>query len=168
MNIFNTIVQWLNKTTCRPPPRGFPGSNGGKESTCQCRRRKRCGFNPWVQKIPWRRKWLPTPVFLPGECHRERSLAGYSPQGREESDVTEWQIATADSTRSCPSPFLVPPPSPHHLKSDSFQIQWGGGELIFDTVLPNNTYTVIYLLYSPKVYMSHLKQITYLYGRAHC
>ena len=40
---------------------------GGKESTCQCRR---CGFNPWVKKIPWRRKWQPTPVFLPGKSHR--------------------------------------------------------------------------------------------------
>ena len=39
------------------------------------------GFNPWVGRIPWRRKWQPTPVFLPGECHGWRSLVGYSPQG---------------------------------------------------------------------------------------
>ena len=38
------------------------------------------GFNPWVGKIPWRREWLPTPVFLPGEFHGQRSLMGYSPQ----------------------------------------------------------------------------------------
>ena len=37
-----------------------------KDSACQCRRQKRLGFNPWVRKIPWRRKWQPTPVFLPG------------------------------------------------------------------------------------------------------
>ena len=43
----------------------------GKESTCQCRR---CGFDPWVGKIPWRRKWQPTPVFLPGKSHGQRSL----------------------------------------------------------------------------------------------
>ena len=42
---------------------------GSKESICQCRRCKRCGFNPWVRKISWRRKWQPTPVFLPGNSH---------------------------------------------------------------------------------------------------
>ena len=46
------------------------------ESTCQCRR---LGFHPWVRKIPWRRKWQPNPVFLPGESHGQRSLVGYSP-----------------------------------------------------------------------------------------
>ena len=43
------------------------------------RRSKRLGFDPWVGKIPWRRKWQPTPIFLPGESHGQRSLAGYSP-----------------------------------------------------------------------------------------
>ena len=57
----------------------------GKESTCQCRR---CSFNPWVGKIPWGRKWQPTPVFLPGEFHGQKSLAGYSPWGRRELDAT--------------------------------------------------------------------------------
>ena len=47
-------------------------------------------FNPWVGKIPWRRKWQPTPVLLPGKSHRWRSLVGYSPWGRKESDTTEW------------------------------------------------------------------------------
>ena len=46
---------------------GFPGGTSGKELTCQCRRHRRCGFNPWVGKIPWRRKWQPTPLFLPRE-----------------------------------------------------------------------------------------------------
>ena len=46
-------------------------------------------FDPWVGKIPWRRKWQPTPVFLPGESHGGRSLVGYSPRGRKESDTTE-------------------------------------------------------------------------------
>ena len=49
----------------------------------------RPGFNPWVGKISWRRKWQPTPVLLPGESHGGRSLVGYSPQGRKESDMTE-------------------------------------------------------------------------------
>ena len=44
---------------------GFPGGASGKESTCQSRRHKRCGFNPQVRKIPWKRKWQPTPVFFP-------------------------------------------------------------------------------------------------------
>ena len=65
----------------------FPGGSEGKESVCQCRR---CGFNSWVRKIPWRRKWLPPPLFLPGKFHRQRSLAGYSPWGLRESDTTEW------------------------------------------------------------------------------
>ena len=47
-------------------------------------------FNPWVGKIPWRRKWWPTPVFWPGESHGQRSLAGYSPWGHKELDMTEW------------------------------------------------------------------------------
>ena len=46
-------------------------------------------FNPWVGKIPWRRAWQPTPVFLPGESHGRRSMAGHSPQGHKEWDMTE-------------------------------------------------------------------------------
>ena len=46
-------------------------------------------FSPQVGKIPWRRKWLPTPVFSPGEFHGQRSLAGYSPWDRKELDTTE-------------------------------------------------------------------------------
>ena len=49
---------------------------------------KRLGFDPWVRKIPWR-TWQPTPVFLPGESHGQRSLVDYSPWGRRESDTTE-------------------------------------------------------------------------------
>ena len=52
-----------------------------KEPTCQCWRYKSCGFYPWIGKIPWRRAWQPTPVFLPGESHGQRSLVGYSPLG---------------------------------------------------------------------------------------
>ena len=55
-----------------------PGGTSGKESTCQCRRHR---FNPWVGKVPWRRAQQPTLVFLPGELHGQRSLAGYSPWG---------------------------------------------------------------------------------------
>ena len=45
-------------------------------------------FNPWVRKVPWRREWLPTPVFLPGEFHGQKSLAGYNPWGCKQSNVT--------------------------------------------------------------------------------
>ena len=70
-------------------PRGFPGGASNKEPACQCRRRKRCGFDPWVGKIPWRKEWQPTPVFLPGESHAQRSLGDYSPLGCKELDTTE-------------------------------------------------------------------------------
>ena len=60
-----------------------------KEPTCQCRRHKRRRFDPWVGKIPWRRARQPTPVFLPGESHGQRSLVGYSPWGHKESDTNE-------------------------------------------------------------------------------
>ena len=46
--------------------------------------------DPWVWKIPWRREWQPTPIFLPGEFHGQRSLEGYSPWGHRKSDMTEW------------------------------------------------------------------------------
>ena len=61
----------------------------GKESTCQCRRCEKHGFDPWVRMIPWRRKWQPTPVFFPVISHVQRSLAGYSPRNHKESDTTE-------------------------------------------------------------------------------
>ena len=51
-------------------------------NACRC---KRLRFHPWVRKIPWRSAWQPTPVFLPGELHRQRSLEGYRPGGRKES-----------------------------------------------------------------------------------
>ena len=58
-----------------------------QQSIClQC---GRPGFNPWVGKIPWRRKWQSTPVFLPEKSHGRRSLVGYSPWGHKESDTTE-------------------------------------------------------------------------------
>ena len=66
------------------PPRG----HSGKESACQSWRRKTRMIDPGLKKIPWRRAWQPTPVFLPGESHGQRSLAGYSPWGHKESDKT--------------------------------------------------------------------------------
>ena len=92
--------------------RGFPGGASGKESACQCKRHKRCGFNPWVRKIPWRKKWQPTPVFLPGESHGQRSLAGYSPQCcrvRHDWGYLEQhkESKTQDKRWAVPSNFLI-------------------------------------------------------------
>ena len=67
----------------------FPGGASGKEPTCQCRRHTRYRLAPWVGNIPWRRKWQPTSVFLPGESHIQRTPAGYSPWGHKESNTTE-------------------------------------------------------------------------------
>ena len=67
------------------------------QSVClQC---GRPGFNPWVRKIPWRRKWHPTPIFLPGKSHGWRSLAGYSPRGLQESDTADWTAAYSRQDR---------------------------------------------------------------------
>ena len=63
--------------------------HNGKESACQCRKHKRHGFNPWVREIPWSGKRQPIPMFLPGKFHGQRSLAGYSPWGRKESDTAK-------------------------------------------------------------------------------
>ena len=82
----NTFIEIKTEVVAE---RGLPRWCSGKEPACRCRRHKRRGFDPWVGKIPWRRAWLPTPVFLPGESHGQRSLAGYSPWGHKELDTTE-------------------------------------------------------------------------------
>ena len=99
-----------------PPPWDFPGKSirvgaiafsaggpSGKEPTCRCRRHKRYEFGPWVEKIPWRRTWQPTAVFLPGKSHGQRSLVGYSPWGckrvwHDSARRRQWQ----------PTPALLP------------------------------------------------------------
>ena len=58
-----------------------PSANAGNK--------KRCRLDPWVRKIPWSRKWQPTPIFLPGESHGQRSLVGYIPWGHKELDMIE-------------------------------------------------------------------------------
>ena len=69
-----------------PPSRGFRGGSEGKESACNA---GDVVFDPWVGKVLCRRQWLSTPVFLPGEFHRQRSLACYSPWGYKKSDTAE-------------------------------------------------------------------------------
>ena len=64
---------------------GLPRRRSDKESTYQCKRCKRYGFNPWIRKMPWRRTWQLTPIFLPGKFHEQRNLVGYSPWVHGES-----------------------------------------------------------------------------------
>ena len=69
--------------------KGLPRWLSDKESVSQCRKHRRHRFDPWVGKIPWRKNWQPTPVYLPGESHGQRSLVIYSSRGCKESDTTE-------------------------------------------------------------------------------
>ena len=77
---------------CVNSPNGYLGVDQGQSrlssnsdlcSSQSCLQCRRPGFNSWVRKIPWGRKWQPTPVFFPGESHGHRSLVGYSPWGRK-------------------------------------------------------------------------------------
>ena len=85
---------------------GFPGGSAGKEPTYQCRKLKRHGFDPEVGKIPCRRKWQPTLVFLTGKFHRQSCLAGYSPWGYKESDTAERACTIGIFTLVCPQVYV--------------------------------------------------------------
>ena len=93
------------------PKMGFLGGTSGKEPVCQCRRHKRCGFDPWVSKIPWSRKWQPTSVFLSGKVHGQRRLAGCSLSGCKELGRTEHRgicifMSMASTTQSVSNCYL--------------------------------------------------------------
>ena len=90
---------------------GLPRWLSSKESTCQCRRWR---FDPWVRKIPWKRKWQPTPIFLPGKSHGQRSLAGYSPWGywrvkynlaTKQPQLLKWELPPWPSFMKGPQPI---------------------------------------------------------------
>ena len=68
----------------------FIFGTSGKEPACQCWSFRSRGFNPWVRKIPWRRAWLPTPVFLPGESHGQRNLVGHSHRVAKSRTWLKW------------------------------------------------------------------------------
>ena len=86
---FDSNVKYTPFSPQKTKSTGFPDDTSSKEPTCQCKRHKRPGFDPWMGKIPKRRELQPTPVFLPGKSHGERSLTGYSPQSCKELDTTE-------------------------------------------------------------------------------
>ena len=75
------------RTKISPPSMNLTQEVQRKRTCLPMRRCKRLSFNPWVGKVPWRKKWQPTPGFLPGKPPRQRSLAGYSPWGRKQSDT---------------------------------------------------------------------------------
>ena len=75
----------------------LPGDASDKEPTCQCRRSKRCGFDPYIRKIPWRRAWQPTLGILPVKSHGQSSLASFSPWGRKGLDTTEATACTGSN-----------------------------------------------------------------------
>ena len=77
-----TFARWLKKKGASPMAQRV-------KNLLQYRRHRRWWFDSWIWKIPWRRKWQPTPGFLPGESHGQRSLEGYSPWSRKELDRTE-------------------------------------------------------------------------------
>ena len=88
------VTQLMSKIQGLKGVIGLPRWYSGKEPTCQCRRCKRRGFDPWLGKISWRRKWQPTPVFLPGKSHGQRSLVA-TVHGAAKS----WtRLSTAQST----------------------------------------------------------------------
>ena len=72
-----------------------------------CLRYRKLGFDPWVRKITWRREWVPTPVFLSGEFHAQRSLAGYSPWGHERVGHS-WETKNFTSLETVVAPLGVP------------------------------------------------------------
>ena len=90
-------IKEVELTTRNLPKRGFPEGTGGKEPAYQCKRWRTHGFKPWVGKIPWKRKWTPTPVFLPEKSYGQRRLAGCSPWDRRKSDTTE-RLSTHTTT----------------------------------------------------------------------
>ena len=88
-----------------PLPHRLPWWLSGKASACQCRGHR---FDPWVGSIPWRRKWQPTPVFLPGKPHRQRSRVGYSPWGCNELSTTEQLHNNPSLTVPAPLDAVIP------------------------------------------------------------
>ena len=95
---------------------GLSRWHSGEEPVCQCRRCKRHGFDPWVRKISWNRKWQPTPVFLPGRFRGQRCLTGYSPWGGKESDMTEHvgtHVRAHTHTHTHTHTFYLPNPRLH-------------------------------------------------------
>ena len=83
---------------------GFPAGSVVKNAPAMQETCRRHGFNPWVRKIPWSRKWQPTPVFLPGKSRGQSSLMGYRPWGHKELETTEW---LNNSSSTCSKVYIL-------------------------------------------------------------
>ena len=100
---------------------GFPGRPVVKEFAFQFRR---CGLDPWARKIPWKREWQPTPVFLPGKSHGQRNMSGYSPWGHKRvghNSATEQHLLSAYCQAPCqfPATILLSPLGTRHFTMPS-------------------------------------------------
>ena len=126
---FHWLTLYVRIETMTVTLMGFPSGPSGKESACLCRRHKRWGFYPLVGKIPWRRPWQPTPVFLPGESHGQRSL-GSSTQGFKESDMTECMRARARTHTHARTHARTP--HKHKLNVRFFPAKWEAWFLHFN------------------------------------
>ena len=92
----------LSHLSFATPSKELPWWLSGKESTCQCRR---CGFDPWLRKIPWKKKGQLTPLCLPGKSHGQRSLVGYSPWVCKR--VERYPLTKQQTTTTTPPPTKV-------------------------------------------------------------
>ena len=84
-------TSWRNRIPESNADLGFPVGTSGKVPACQCKRYKSHEFDPWIGKMHWRRKWQPTPLFLSGNSHEQRSLAGCSLWGPK---TVEYDLAS--------------------------------------------------------------------------
>ena len=107
-----TVLWWFQ---------GFPGGASGKEPACQCRRRKRCGFDPWVGKIPWRRAWQPSPVYLAWRSPRTEEPGNLQSMGLPRVRH-EWSDLARDGFR-CTEEWLSHTHTCSHSPPDSPPIQ---------------------------------------------
>ena len=114
----------------------FPGGANGKDATCQRRRHKRRGFDPWVGKIPWSRKWQSTPVFLPGKSHGQRNLVGYSPWGCKRTN-------TAGHTHSVHLLY----PHPNWSQFGSFPLVWWHAKFIKPVALSLTHFSAFFFFF---------------------
>ena len=108
-----TNLPSLPWASCLLPPESWPSPLPQSHSPFSFmnevyRRRWRHRFNSWLGKIPWRRKWQPTPVFLPGKFHGQRSLVGNSPWDVKESDMTEQLSAHTRTHTTSKRIYLLP------------------------------------------------------------
>ena len=88
------LARWLGIWFTDLILNGLPRWHSDKESACQCRRCRRPRFNPWIGKIPCSRKWQPTPAYLPGKSHGQRSLAGYSPWVHRQTGLSDFHFTS--------------------------------------------------------------------------